>query len=64
MTEKTAKKIKVTQTGSHIGRPDVQEKILKGLGLGKLRRARVVEDTPSIRGMITKVQHLVKVEAA
>ncbi len=59
-----AGKIKVTQIGSPIGRPAVQRQTLVGLGLNKMHRSRVLDDTPSIRGMITKVDHLVKVEAA
>ncbi len=55
-------RIKVTQIKSPIGRLDVQEKILVGLGLNKINRSKVLEDTPSVRGMITKVAHLVKVE--
>lgn len=57
-----AKKLKVTQTGSPIGRKEYQEQCLIGLGLNKIGRERVLEDTPSIRGMITKVIHLVKFE--
>jgi large subunit ribosomal protein L30 len=57
-------KIKVTQTGSPIGRPAIQRQTLIGLGLNKLRRTRVVDDTPAVRGMIAKVHHLVKVEPA
>lgn len=56
------KKIKVTRTGSTIGRPAIQEKNLRGLGLTKTGRTVELEDTPSIRGMIKKVAHLVKVE--
>ena len=56
------KTIKVTQIASTIGRPATQEATLKGLGLGKLHRTRELEDTPSVRGMIKKVSHLVKVE--
>ena len=56
------KTIKVTQTGSAIGRPAVQRQTLIGLGLNKMNRTVVLEDTPSIRGMIQKVSHLVKVE--
>ncbi len=56
------KTIKVTQTGSPIGRPKRQLATLKGLGLGKMHRTRELEDTPAVRGMITKVQHLVRVE--
>lgn len=56
------KTIKVTQIGSPIGRPDVQKATLIGLGLNKMHRVSVLEDTPSVRGMIKKVSHLVKVE--
>lgn len=56
------KTIKVTQTASPIGRPEVQRKTLIGLGLNKMNKVAVLEDTPSIRGMIKKVAHLVKVE--
>jgi large subunit ribosomal protein L30 len=55
-------KLKVTQTGSPIGRPASQRATLIGLGLNKMHRSRVVADTPSTRGMIAKVRHLVKVE--
>lgn len=55
-------KIKVTQTGSLIGRPKDQRATLVGLGLNKMHRSRVLDDTPSIRGMVNKVHHLVKVE--
>jgi large subunit ribosomal protein L30 len=51
----------VVQTGSSIGRRSDQEATLKGLGLNKLRRQRTLEDTPSVRGMINKVKHLVRV---
>jgi large subunit ribosomal protein L30 len=58
----TAKKtVTLVQTGSPIGRRFDQEATLKGLGLNKLRRQRTLEDTPSVRGMIRKVQHLVRV---
>ena len=56
------KKIKVTQTGSPIGRTDDQRATLIGLGLNKRHRSNVLEDTPSVRGMINKVHHLVRVE--
>ena len=59
-----AKKIKVTQTGSPIGRTVDQHDTLKGLGLNKRHRSRVLEDTPSVRGMINKVRHLVSTEEA
>jgi large subunit ribosomal protein L30 len=56
------KTLVVTQLGSPIGRRDDQEATLKGLGLNKRHRSRTLEDTPSVRGMIRKVQHLVRVE--
>jgi len=56
------KMIKVTQIGSPIGRPKTQRAVLIGLGLNKMHRTSELEDTPSIRGMIRKVAHLVKVE--
>ncbi len=59
----TAKKtIKVTQIASPIGRPAVQRATLIGLGLNKMNKTSVLEDTPSVRGMIKKVAHLVRVE--
>jgi large subunit ribosomal protein L30 len=61
-TDKTAKKIRVTQLGSPIGRTDDQRATLVGLGLNKRHRTRELEDTPSVRGMIRKVHHLVRVE--
>jgi large subunit ribosomal protein L30 len=54
--------LKVTQTGSPIGRPRDQRATLIGLGLNKINRTRELEDTPAVRGMIHKVQHLVRVE--
>jgi len=56
------KTIKVTQIASPIGKPKDQRATLIGLGLNKMNRTAVLEDTPSIRGMIKKVSHLVKVE--
>ena len=55
------KKIKVTQTGSHIGRTDDQRATLIGLGLNKRHRTRELVDSPEVRGMINKVGHLVRV---
>jgi large subunit ribosomal protein L30 len=55
------KTVTVVQTGSPIGRRSDQEATLKGLGLNKMRRRRTLEDTPSVRGMIRKVKHLVQV---
>jgi large subunit ribosomal protein L30 len=59
-----AGKLKVTQTGSPIGRPKEQRATLIGLGLNRIRRSTVVDDTPSVRGMLRKVGHLVTVEPA
>ena len=58
----TKKKIKVTQIASPIGKPKDQRATLIGLGLNKMNRTSELEDTPSVRGMIRKVSHLVKVE--
>ena len=54
--------IKVTQVGSPIRRTPDQQKTLIGLGLNKMHRTRELQDTPEVRGMIKKVQHMVKVE--
>ena len=61
---KSGKTLKVTQTGSPIGRIDAQKATLIGLGLNKRHRSKVLEDTPAVRGMIEVVKHLVVVEAA
>lgn len=53
--------VTVQQTGSPLRRPADQRATLKGLGLNKMNRTRTLEDTPAIRGMIAKVQHLVRV---
>ena len=55
-------KVTVRQTGSPIRRKKDQRATLIGLGLNKLGRTSTLEDTPSVRGMIRKVAHLVKVE--
>ena len=54
--------IKITQTGSPIRRTSDQRATLIGLGLNKLHRTSELEDTPEVRGMIRKVQHMVQVE--
>ena len=54
--------VKVTQIGSPIRRTADQRATLVGLGLNKMHKTRELEDTPSVRGMIAKVAHLVKVE--
>jgi large subunit ribosomal protein L30 len=59
-TAKT-KTVKVRQTGSPIRRNAVQRATLAGLGLNKLGRESELEDTPSVRGMIRKVAHLLEI---
>ena len=54
--------LRLTQVKSSIGRPANQEKTLRSLGLGKIGRTTDQVDNESVRGMITKVQHLIKVE--
>jgi large subunit ribosomal protein L30 len=56
------KKIKITMVKSYIGRPQKQRQILRGMGLGKLNKTVLLDDTPEIRGMIRKVSHLVFME--
>ena len=56
-----SKKIRIKKTRSLIRRPQNQIKIVKGLGLRKTNSVREIEDTPSVRGMLSKVAHLVKV---
>jgi large subunit ribosomal protein L30 len=54
--------VKVTQIRSPIGRPSDQRATLVGLGLNKMHKTSELEDTPSVRGMIDKVHHLVRVD--
>jgi len=56
------KKVRVTQIASGNGQKPGQQATLIGLGLNKIRRTRELEDTPSIRGMLRKVAHLIRVE--
>ena len=56
-------KVKITQTGSPIRRTPDQRKTLTGLGLNKMHKTVELDDTPEVRGMIRKVQHMVAVEA-
>ena len=60
MSKKT--KLIVKQVKSAIGRQGYQRKTLIGLGLNKINRERSLEDTPSVRGMIEKVKHLVQIK--
>lgn len=57
-----AKKLKVTQVRSTIGMLEDQKRTVRALGLKKIRKSIVHDDTPSVRGMINKVIHLVQVE--
>lgn len=59
--KKKGKTIVVEQIGSPIRRPAKQRATLIGLGLNKNRRRATLEDTPSVRGMIASVHHLVRV---
>jgi large subunit ribosomal protein L30 len=56
-------KVKITQTGSPIRRTGDQRKTLIGLGLNKMHKTVELTDTPEVRGMIKKVQHMVSVES-
>lgn len=56
-----SKKITIEQVGSSLRRSPDQRKTLIGLGLNKLNKVTTLEDTDSIRGMIKKVNHLVKI---
>jgi len=55
------KTLTVRQVRSANRRPKIQTATLKGLGLGKLHRTRVLEDTPAVRGMIRSIPHLVEI---
>ncbi|OYX43514.1 MAG: 50S ribosomal protein L30 [Rhodobacterales bacterium 32-67-9] len=55
------KTIVVKQIASAARRPDIQRRTLIGLGLNKINRTRELEDTPSIRGMVNKIPHLVTI---
>jgi len=55
------KTIVVKQIASPARRPDVQRQTLIGLGLNKMHKTRELEDTPSIRGMVRSIPHLVEI---
>jgi len=57
-------KIKITQIKSRINAPAVQKRTLDALGLRKMHHSVVLEDTPSVMGMVTAVRHLVEVTNA
>jgi large subunit ribosomal protein L30 len=58
---KAGKTVTVRQIRSANRKPEIQAATLRGLGLGKIRRERTLEDTPSVRGMINAVKHLVEI---
>ena len=58
---KSGKTVTVMQTGSSIRRPKDQRDTLIGLGLGKISRKSTLQDTPAVRGMISKVSHMVRI---
>lgn len=61
MAKQSGKTIVVKQVGSPIRRPAVQRATLVGLGLNKMNRMRELPDTPSTRGMVAKIPHLVEI---
>lgn len=63
MNKQSNKLLKVTQIRSANRRTKDQEATLIGLGLNKIGRSRELEDTASVRGMIEKVKHLLRLEA-
>jgi large subunit ribosomal protein L30 len=54
--------LKITWTKSYIGKPENQRRVIHALGLRRLHHTVVHGDTPTIRGMVHKVQHLLSVE--
>jgi large subunit ribosomal protein L30 len=54
--------LKITLVRSMIGRPEKHRRVLRGMGLTKMNKTVELQDTPSIRGMINEVSHLVKAE--
>ena len=64
MAKADAKRLKITRVKSGIARPGKHKVVLIGLGLKKMNHSVIRLDTPQIRGMITKISHLVKVEEA
>jgi large subunit ribosomal protein L30 len=59
----TTAKVVIKQIGSPIRRDSRQQLYLKSLGLGKMNRTRELDDTPAVRGLITKLKHMVEVVA-
>jgi large subunit ribosomal protein L30 len=61
MAASQKKTVTVEQVGSSTRRPGIQRDILLGLGLKRIGNKKTLEDTPSVRGMIAKVSHLIRV---
>lgn len=55
-------KLKITLVKSMIGRPEKHRKVLRGMGLTRMHKTVLLENTPAIRGMVHAVTHLVKAE--
>jgi len=54
--------IRITLIRSHIGRPEKHRSVLMGMGLNRLNKTVSLPDTPEIRGMVKKVEHMVRIE--
>ncbi len=61
MAKKKTNILKIQYVRSMIGRPEVQKKVVRGLGFRKLNQIVEKPDTPEIRGMVNKISHLVKI---
>jgi len=61
MAKKTTKTLKIKYVRSMIGRPEVQKKVVRGLGFRKLNQVVERPDTPEVRGMVNKISHLVEI---
>lgn len=57
-----ADQLRITLVRSQIGRPEKHRAVLLGMGLNKLNKTVMLPDTPEVRGMVRKVEHLVRVE--
>ncbi len=62
MVQQKEKKLRVTQTRSKIGQKPSHKKTIEALGLKRIGHTREFADSPQIRGMISKVQHMIKWE--
>lgn len=64
MTKKNAKKISVTLVRSPVGTLPRHRECVRGLGLKRMNHSVVLEDTPSVRGMVNKIEYMLRVEPA